>query len=84
MAGFGVFGYLLRRIGCEPAPLILGFLLGPMLEEQFRRTMLLADGNPMVFLQRPLAASLLGITALLLILMALPGLRRGRGDVFRE
>ena len=84
MAVFGILGYLLRRIGCEPAPMILGFLLGPMLEEQFRRTMLLADGNPIVFLQRPLAATLLGVTALLLLIMALPGLRRSRSEVFRE
>ena len=84
MAGFGIFGYLLRRFGCEPAPMVLGFLLGPMLEEQFRRTMLLADGNPVVFLQRPLAAALLGVTAFLLLMMALPNLRKRRMKVFQE
>ena len=84
MAAFGIFGYLLRRMGCEPAPMVLGFLLGPMLEEQFRRTMLLADGNPVVFLQRPLAACLLAVTAVLLLLMSLPSLRKGRTKVFQE
>ena len=84
MAGFGIFGYLLRRIGCEPAPMILGFLLGPMLEEQFRRTLLLSDGSLAVFAHRPLAAALLGVTAILLVLMALPSLRRSRETVFKE
>ncbi len=84
MAAFGVLGYFLRRIGCEPAPMVLGFLLGPMLEEQFRRTLLLSDGNFDVFLHRPLAAALLGVTAVLLLLMAAPALRKGRETVFRE
>ena len=59
-------------------------LLGPRLEEEFRRTLLLSDGSLMVFLQRPLAAALLGITVLLLILMALPNLRKSRETVFKE
>jgi TctA family transporter len=84
MAGFGVFGYVLRRIGCEPAPLILGLLLGPRLEEEFRRTLLLSDGSLLVFVQRPLSAALLAVTALLLLLMALPNLRKSRETVFRE
>jgi TctA family transporter len=84
MAGFGIFGYVLRRIGCEPAPLILGFLLGPMLEEQFRRTLLLSDGSPLVFLQRPLAATLLGATLALLLVMALPNLRKSRQTFFKD
>jgi len=84
MAGFGIFGYLLRRIGCEAAPLILGFLLGPRLEEEFRRTLLLSDGSLMVFIERPLAAGLLVLTLVLLLLMVLPTLRSGREAVFRE
>ncbi len=84
MAGVGIFGYVLRRIGCEPAPMILGFLLGPMLEEQFRRTLLLSDGSLVVFVQRPLAAALLGVTVLLLLVMALPNLRKSRETVFKE
>jgi putative tricarboxylic transport membrane protein len=84
MAGFGVFGYFLRRIGCEPAPLVLGFILGPMLEEQFRRTLLLSDGDFSIFLTRPLSAGLIGVTTALLVLMALPSLRKGREEAFRE
>lgn len=84
MAGFGVAGYFMRRIGCEPAPLVLGFILGPMLEEQFRRTLLLSDGDFTVFLTRPLSAALIGVTVLLLVLMALPSLRRGREEAFKE
>ena len=84
MAVFGIFGYCLRRIGCEPAPMVLGFLLGPMLEEQFRRTMLLSDGSFLVFVTRPLSASLIGVTVLLLVMMALPTLRKGREAAFRE
>jgi putative tricarboxylic transport membrane protein len=84
MAGFGVFGYCLRRIGCEPAPLVLGFILGPMLEEQFRRTLLLSDGDFLVFVTRPLSATLIGVTVLLLVMMALPTLRKGRETAFRE
>jgi TctA family transporter len=84
MAGFGVFGYVLRLIGCEAAPLALGFVLGPMLEENFRRTLLIADGDFSVFLTRPLSAALLAVTALLLALMAVPVLRRGRETAFRD
>jgi len=84
MAGFGVFGYFLRRIGCEPAPLVLGFILGPMVEEQFRRTLLLSDGDFSIFLTRPLSATLIGATVALLLLMALPSLRKGREEAFRE
>ena len=84
MALFGVVGYLLRRIGCEPAPLILGFLLGPRVEEEFRRTMLLSDGSFSIFLERKLAFGLLAVTAILLVLMVLPSLRRRRETVFKE
>jgi TctA family transporter len=84
MAGFGVFGYFLRRIGCEPAPMVLGFILGPMLEEQFRRTLLLSDGDFTIFLTRPLSAALIGVTAFLLLLMVLPNLRKSRDEAFRE
>ncbi len=84
MALFGMAGYLLKRLGCEPAPMVLGFVLGPMLEEQFRRTMLLADGNFGVFVERPLAAGLLGTALLLVTLMSLPGLGRNRQQIFTE
>jgi putative tricarboxylic transport membrane protein len=76
MAGFGVFAYVLRAIGCEAAPLALGFVLGPLVEENFRRTLLLSDGDFKVFLTRPLSAALIAATVLLLALMAIPALPR--------
>jgi TctA family transporter len=84
MAAFGIVGYFLKRAGCEPAPMVLGFVLGPMLEEQFRRTMLLADGDFSVFLRRPLAAALLAIAALLVAMMSLSNLRAKRDEALRE
>ncbi len=59
----GAVGYIMRLFRFEPAPLLLGFVLGPMMEEQLRRTMLLSRGDPMVFLERPISATLLAITA---------------------
>lgn len=67
VAILGIMGYLLMVLRFEPAPLLLGYILGPMLEEYLRRAMLLSRGDPMVFLQRPISATLLGITALLLL-----------------
>jgi len=72
---FGLIGYVLRLFRFEPAPLLIGFVLGPMMEEYFRRAMLLSRGDPMVFLERPGSAVLLGAGALLLLATALP-LRR--------
>lgn len=69
---FGVIGYVLRLFRFEPAPMLIGFILGPMMEEFFRRAMLLSRGDPMIFLERPGSAALLGAGALLLIASALP------------
>ncbi len=63
----GVAGYVMRLFRFEPAPLLLGFVLGPMMEEQLRRTMLLSRGDPMIFLQRPISATLLILTALIIL-----------------
>jgi putative tricarboxylic transport membrane protein len=82
-AGFGVFGYVLYKLGCEPAPLALGFVLGPMLEERLRTAMLLARGNPMTFLERPISAALLLTAAVLLAGVLLPKIRQGRDEAFR-
>jgi TctA family transporter len=83
-AGFGVFGYVLNKCGCEPAPLALGFVLGPMLEERLRTAMLLARGNPLSLFERPVTAGLLLTSAVLLVSVLLPKLRRGREEAFRE
>jgi TctA family transporter len=81
---FGLLGYVLVKLDCEPAPLILGFVLGPMFEEHLRRAMLLSDGDPSVFIPQPLSAVLLGLAILLLTLAALPAIGRKRNEVFIE
>ena len=75
---FGFLGYLFSKIGCPPAPMLIGFVLGPMMEEHLRRAMLLSRGDPMVFVERPISASLLGLALLAVIAMALPSIRRGK------
>jgi len=84
IAIFGVLGYVFMRLGCEGAPFLLGLVLGPQLEEYFRRAMLLSRGDPLIFLQRPISLSLLLATAALLILMTLPNLRKARQSAFQE
>ena len=84
VAIFGVLGYIFVRLGCEGAPFLLGLVLGPQMEEYFRRAMLLSRGDPMVFLQRPISLGLLVTTAILLVLMALPNLRKAREEAFTE
>ncbi|MEY4711583.1 MAG: putative large integral rane protein [Pseudomonadota bacterium] len=84
VALFGVIGYTFLKLGCEPAPLLLGFILGPMMEEYLRRALLLSRGDWSVFLTRPLSASLLAAAVLLLVIVLLPSVRRKREDVFHE
>jgi putative tricarboxylic transport membrane protein len=81
---FGVLGYILSRLGCEGAPFLLGLVLGPQMEEYFRRAMLLSRGDPMVFIQRPISLGLLIATAILLVLMALPSIKKAREEAFQE
>ena len=84
VAVFGVLGYVFVRLGCEGAPFLLGLVLGPQMEEYFRRAMLLSRGDPMVFLERPISLGLLITTALLLLLMALPSFKKARKEAFVE
>ena len=84
VAAFGVLGYIFARLGCEGAPFLLGLVLGPQLEEYFRRAMLLSRGDPLVFVQRPISLSLLLAAAALLILIILPALRQARNEAFQE
>ena len=79
---FGVMGYIWVRLECEPAPLILGFILGPLMEENLRRAMLLSRGDPLVFFQRPISATMLTISILLLISIVLPFIRSKREEAF--
>ena len=84
MAVFGAVGYLLVKLDCEPAPLLLGFVLGPMLEEYLRRAMVLSRGDPTVFVTRPLSLSLLIVAAAVLALVLLPSIRAKREEAFQE
>jgi putative tricarboxylic transport membrane protein len=84
VAVFGFFGYFMRKVGCEPAPLALGFILGPLMEENLRRAMLLSRGDPTVFITRPISGTLLAVTALLVLLMVLPNFRKTREVAFQE
>jgi TctA family transporter len=79
---FGLMGYVLLKWRFEPAPLLLAFVLGPLMEENFRRAMMLSFGDPLIFFQRPISATLLGIAALLVAVMVLPALRRRRREAF--
>jgi putative tricarboxylic transport membrane protein len=84
MAGFGVLGYIFRKLDCEPAPMMLGFILGPMMEEYLRRAMLVSKGSPMVLVTRPISATLLVISAVALVAVLLPALRKKREEAFQE
>jgi len=84
IAFFGIVGYLLIRFGCEPAPLLLGFVLGPLLEEHLRRAMIISRGDPMIFIERPISATLLGLAVLAVVIAVLPSIRKKRDEVFVE
>jgi TctA family transporter len=81
---FAVFGYVLLRLGCEPAPLVLGFILGPLMEENLRRSLVISRGDPMVFLERPISAVLLATTVGVIALIVLPHFRKTREEAFQE
>ncbi len=76
-AALGVLGYVLLKLRFEPAPLLLGFVLGPMIEENLRRAMLLSRGDPSTFIERPISAVVLGLCAALLLWTAYAALKRG-------
>lgn len=84
MAIFGVLGYVLSKLDCEPAPLLLGFILGPMMEEYLRRAMVLSRGDPMVFVERPISATMLALAVIGLIVVLLPSIRKKREEAFTE
>ena len=83
-AAFAVVGYLFYKLGCEPAPLLLGFILGPMMEENLRRALVISRGDWSTFVTRPLSASLLVAAALLIVIVLLPSIRNKREAVFVE
>jgi putative tricarboxylic transport membrane protein len=84
MALFGLFGYICAKLGAEPAPMLLGFIIGPMMEEYLRRALLLSHSDPLVFVQRPISAVMLGAAVLALAVVLLPALRKKREEAFKE
>ena len=84
MAGFALLGYILRKLDCEPAPLLLEFILAPLLEENLRRALLLSGGDPIILVSSKICLALFGATALLLVSVLLPGLRARREAAFAD
>jgi TctA family transporter len=84
VALFGIIGYIFIKLGTEPAPLLLGFILGPMMEEYLRRALLLSRGDWSVFLTRPLSAGLLAAAVLLLVVVLMPSIKAKREEAFVE
>ena len=84
MALFGLLGYVFAKLDCEPAPLLLGFILGPMMEEYLRRALLISRGDFSVFLTRPISATLLALTLLAVISVLLPSIGKARAKTFAD
>jgi TctA family transporter len=84
MAFFSLFGYLCLKLDCEPAPLILGFVLGPMMEENLRRALLISRGDPIVFISEPISLAFLIASVLLLLVVAAPAIRAKREEALQE
>ena len=84
IAVLGIIGYVLIKLDCEPAPLLLGFVLGPLLEEHLRRAMIISRGDPMTFVERPISAALLAVAVVAIVLSLLPAIRKKREEVFVE
>ena len=84
VAFFGLLGYGLIKLGCEPAPLLLGFVLGPLLEDHLRRALIISRGDPMTFIERPISATFLALAVGALLIALLPAIRRRREVVFAE
>jgi putative tricarboxylic transport membrane protein len=83
-AAFGLLGYIFIKLGCEGAPLLLGFVLGPMMEENFRRSLLLSRGDFSVFFTRPISLGLLIAAVALVLIVALPSIKARREEAFQE
>jgi putative tricarboxylic transport membrane protein len=81
-AAFGLVGYWLLKHDFEPAPMLLGFVLGPLMEENLRRAILIARGDPLTFFTRPISGGLLAVAILLLVVALLPMIRQRREQVF--
>jgi putative tricarboxylic transport membrane protein len=81
VALFGIIGVAWSLLGCSPVPMMLGFVLGPMMEENLRRALQVSNGNPLVFVTNPISLAFVVATVLILIVMALPAVKKRRGDI---
>jgi TctA family transporter len=84
MAAFALLGYVFVKLGCEGAPFILGFVLGPLMEENLRRSMVLSGGDPSIFFVRPISLALIVASAALILLIVVPRFRKGRDEAFQQ
>ena len=84
MAFFGLAGYVFAKLDCEPAPMLLGFILGPMMEEYLRRALLMSSGDFSVFVTRPISATMLVLSVIALIVVLLPSISKKREETFQE
>jgi TctA family transporter len=83
-AAFGLLGYVFLKLECEPAPLLLGFILGPMMEEYLRRALLFSRGDASIFFTRPISLAMLLLAGVLLMAVIVPSVRRKREKAFQE
>jgi putative tricarboxylic transport membrane protein len=83
-AGFGLLGYIFQKLGCEGVPLLLGFVLGPMIEEYFRRSLLMSHGDFSVFFTRPISLGFLIAAAVLIVIVALPFIKSTRKELLED
>jgi len=84
MSVFGILGYAFRKLDCETAPMLLGFVLGPMMEENLRRALLITKGDASVFITRPVSATMLALALVLLVVVLTPAIRGKREEAFQE
>ena len=83
-AFFGFVGYVLIKLGLEPAPMLLGFVLGRLMEEKLRQALALSEGSFMTFVERPVSAVLLLLALAVIVIAVLPAVRKGREEAFQE
>jgi TctA family transporter len=81
MALFGILGIIWRLLECSPVPMMLGFVLGPMMEENLRRALQVSEGDPTVFVTRPISLAFIIATVLILVVMVLPAVRKRRDKI---
>jgi putative tricarboxylic transport membrane protein len=84
MALFGFLGYVFAKLDCEPAPMLLGFILGPLMEEYLRRAFIIAHGDAWVFVTRPISATMLGLAVIAMVIVLMPAIRKKRDVAFQE